>query len=79
MWKYTLRWWKKRPEKCLYSEFFWSVFSRFWTDYIGLWSAENAVQMRENMEQKNSEYGHILRSGNKNSSTWLYFSFTNFH
>ena len=39
-------------EKCLYSEFFWSVFSCI------LYS----VQMRENTDQKNSEYGHFSRS-----------------
>ena len=38
-------------EKCPYSEFFWSVFSGIRT-----------VQMRENMDQKNSEYGHFSRS-----------------
>ena len=46
-------------EKCPYSEFFWSVFSRIWTEYgeillIG--------RMRENMDQKNSEYGRFLHT-----------------
>ena len=46
-----------------YSELFWSVFSRIWTDYgeirsISLYS----VQMRESADQNNSEHGHFLRS-----------------
>ena len=46
------------PEKYLYSEFFWSVFSRIRTEYeeilrISLYS----VQMLENTDQKNSEIG----------------------
>ena len=49
--------------KCPYSELFWSVFSRIWTEYgeifrISLYS----VQMWENVDQHNSEYGHFLRS-----------------
>ena len=40
----------KRP----YSEFFWSVFSRIRTEY--------SVPMRENTDQKNSEYGRFSRS-----------------
>ena len=46
-----------------YSELFWSVFSRIWTDYgeirsISLYS----VQMRDIADQNNSEHGHFLRS-----------------
>ena len=60
-WKYcpqlTLR------DKCLYLEFFWSVFSSIWTEYgeilrISMYS----VRMRENTDWKNSEYGHFSRS-----------------
>ena len=40
--------------KYQFSEFFWSAFSRIWTVY--------SVQMRENTDQKNSEYGHFSRS-----------------
>ena len=45
-------------EKCSYSEIFWSFISRIWTKYgqilrISLYS----VQMLENTDQKNSEYG----------------------
>ena len=42
-------------EKCPYSELFWSVFCRIWTEY-------GEVLMRENTDQNNSEYGHFLRS-----------------
>ena len=50
---------KKRP----YSEFFWSVFSGIRTEYRGVRSiSPKLVQMRENTDQKNSEYGHFLRS-----------------
>ena len=43
-------------EKCPYSDFFWSVFSRILTEY------EYLARMRENTGQKNSEYGHFLRN-----------------
>ena len=51
-------------EKCPYSEFFCYVFSRIRTEYaeilrISLYS----VQMRENKDQKNIEYGHFPRNG----------------
>ena len=47
-------------EKCPYSEFFWSVFPSTGTEYgdilgISLYS----VRMRENADQKNSEYGKL--------------------
>ena len=50
-------------KKCPYSEFFWSSIYRIWAEYreilcISLYS----VQMRENADQNNSEYGHFLRS-----------------
>ena len=44
-------------EKCPYSEFFWPVFFRIWTEY-----SPYSVRMRENTDQKNSEYGHFSRS-----------------
>ena len=49
------------PQKYLYSEIFWSVFSRIRTEYeeilrICLYS----VQMLENTDQKNSEFGHAV-------------------
>ena len=46
-------------KKCPYSEFFWSVFFRIWTEYAKiLCISPYSVQMRENMDQKNSQYGH---------------------
>ena len=56
-WTSTLR------EKCLYSEFFWSVFFRIQTEYGEILRiSPYSDQMHENTHQKNSEYGHILRS-----------------
>ena len=50
-------------EKCPYSEFFWSVFSRIWTEYGEiLHISPYSVRMRENMNLKNSEYRHFSRS-----------------
>ena len=47
---------KALREKYPYSELFWSVFSHIWTEYLSVF------RMRENTDQKNSEYGHFLRS-----------------
>ena len=50
-------------EKCPYLEFFWSVFSRIWTEYREIQSTSQLlVQMWENTDQKNSEYGHFLHN-----------------
>ena len=50
-------------EKCLYSECFWSVFSRIWTEYREILRiSPYSVRMGENMDKKNSEYGHFSRS-----------------
>ena len=50
-------------KKCLYSEFFWSPFSRIQTQYGDLQSKFTfSVQMRENADQKSFEYGHFSRS-----------------
>ena len=50
-------------EKCLYSEFFWSVFSRIWTEYGEMQSiSPYSVQMWKNTDQKNSEFGHFAPS-----------------
>ena len=50
-------------ENCPYSEFFWPAFSRIWTEYEEIRSiSPYSVQMRENTDQKNSEYGHFSRS-----------------
>ena len=42
-------------EKCPCSELFWSSFSRIRTEY-----GEIPVQIRENADQNNSEYGQFL-------------------
>ena len=50
-------------EKCPYSELSCSAFSRFRTEYgERLRISPYLVQMRENTDQSNSEYGHFLRS-----------------
>ena len=40
-------------EKCPYLKIFWSIFSRIWTEY---------GEIIRNTGQKNSKYGHFLRS-----------------
>ena len=51
------------PEKCPYSELFWSAFSRIWTEYGEIRSVfPYSGRMRENANQSNSEYGHFLCS-----------------
>ena len=48
---------------CPYSELFWSVFSRIWTEYREIRSiSPYSVQIWENADQNNSEYGHFSRS-----------------
>ena len=43
---------------CRYSELFWSVFYRIWTEYGDMWSiSPYSVRMQENTDQNNSEYG----------------------
>ena len=50
-------------EKCPYSEFFWSLFSRIRTEFGEIWSIyPYSVGMPENTDQKNSEYGPFSRS-----------------
>ena len=57
--KYTLL------EKCPYSEFFWSVFSRISTEYGKMQTISRySVQMRDT-DQKNTEYQHFSRSDTK--------------
>ena len=64
-------------EKCPYSGFFWSVFPRIWTEYGKiLHTSPYSVRIRENTDQKNSEYGHFSRSVN----CFIFFLvFNNFH
>ena len=46
-----------------YSELFWAVFSRIRTEYGEILRiSPHSVQMRENVDQNNSKYGHFLRS-----------------
>ena len=48
---------EKRP----YLEFFWSVLSRIWTEYGEILRiSPYSIRIRENTDQKNSEYGHFL-------------------
>ena len=55
-------------EKCLYSELFWSVFSRIRTEDGGILRiSPYSVRMWENADQNNSKYGHFLRSVNRTS------------
>ena len=56
-------------KKCPYSDLFWSVFSRIWTEYGEIWSiSPYSVRLRENKDQHNSQYGYFLRSVHKNTS-----------
>ena len=50
-------------EKCPYSEFFWSVFFHIRTEYGEIFHISSySIWVRENAEQKSSEYGPFLRS-----------------
>ena len=50
-------------KKCLFSELFWSVFSRFWTECGEILRiSPYSVRMRENTDQNNSEYVHFSRN-----------------
>ena len=50
-------------KRCLYLELFWSAFSRVWTEYEDIRSiSPYSVRMRENADQYNSKYRHLLRS-----------------
>ena len=62
-------------EKCPYSEFFWSVFSHICTEYGEILRVSPySVRIRENTDQKNSQYGHFSCSGigNTNSCSEAY-------
>ena len=50
-------------EKLPYLEIFWSIFSHFRTQYGHIRSiCPYSFRMRENTDQKNSEYGHFSLS-----------------
>ena len=52
-----------QSKNCPYLEFFQSVFSRIRSEYGDVYSKFLcSFQMRENTDQKNSEYGHFSRS-----------------
>ena len=72
-WKITTN--TKLREKCSYSEFFWSVYSRIRTECGETRSTSPySVGMRERTEQKNSEYGYFSRSVTL-SITWVTYLF----
>ena len=57
--------------------FFWPVFSRIRTEYGGLQKkSPYSVQMRENTDQKSSEYGHFSPSSYDKGSTASVFAFS---
>ena len=48
---------------CPYSELFWPAFSRIWTEFGEILRIfPYSVQMQENVDQNNSEYGLFSRS-----------------
>ena len=50
----------KMRKMCQYSELFWSAFSFILTEYGEIRNiSPYSVQMRENADQNNSEYGHF--------------------
>ena len=61
-------------EKYPYAEFFWSIFSCIWTEFLDLFILYS-VQVRENTDQKNSVYGHFSSS----DSTWQQKFYTKSH
>ena len=62
--KLLIKDWSVTPRnKSSYSELFWSIFSRIWTEYgEKLYISPYSVQMWENTDQHNSLYGHFSRS-----------------
>ena len=69
-------------KECPYSEFYLACIFRIRTEYRYLLSKSlHSVQMRENADEKNSEYGHFLCSviflrifqNSRNISFWEYF------
>ena len=67
-------------EKCLYSEFAWSVFSRILAECgKTLRISPYSVRMQENKDQKNSKYWHFSRSAanTKHSQKTIYRNWVN--
>ena len=61
---FLISWYQlKLCEKCQYLEFFWSLFSRIRSEYGDIRCiSPYSVQIRGNMDQKNSEYDHFSRN-----------------
>ena len=56
-------------EKCPYSEFLCSLFSRIRIEYREIHRIfPYSVRMRQNTDQKNTEYGHFSRSDRNNAT-----------
>ena len=64
-------------EKCPFPEFLWSVFSRIRTEYGEIRSiSPYSVRMRENADQKISEYRHFSRSDGVTPFNYLTYIIT---
>ena len=60
-------------EKYPYSEYIWSAFSRIETEYVEIRSiSPYSLQMRENADQKKSEYEHFSRSVPRVTMKWIW-------
>ena len=60
-------------KKCSYSDLFWSAFFRIRTEYREIIRiSPYSVQIRENADQNNSEYGHFLHSAKEMVSSNKY-------
>ena len=63
--------------QCPYSELFWSAFSRIQTEHGEILRiSPYSVQIQENADQNNSEYGHFSRSARELSYTFLFWEMT---
>ena len=61
-------------KNCPYSELFWSVFPRIRTEYREILRISPcSVQMSENANQNNFEYGHVLHKGISSSISQTMF------
>ena len=60
-------------EKCPFSKLFWSAFSRILTEYEEiLCISPYSVHMRENADQNNSKYGHLLLSATSSCENFIH-------
>ena len=54
---------RKHCVKCTRIQFFWSIFSRIWIEYVEIWSiSQYWVHIRENTGPKNFQYEQFSRS-----------------